>query len=107
MDMKRIRNYLVDKVCCLYVEIKSRNHIDMINRCISSIPQFHKDPLSSTHRLLTRTTPLQHQNPLVLNQNPSFPQPPSVQHPKFISSTPKTPQFHTPSVPHRSMLHAF
>ena len=40
-----------------------------------SIPQFHTDPLSSTHRAHTRTTPFQH--------------------PKSLTSTPKTPHFNT------------
>ena len=46
-----------------------------------STPQFYTDPLSSTNRFHTRTTPFQH--------------PKSVSStPKALSSTPKTPQFH-------------
>ena len=41
----------------------------------NSTTQFHTDPLSSTRRFHTRTTPFQH--------------------PKSLSSTPKSPQFHT------------
>ena len=54
---------------------------------LKSTPQFHTDPLSST------------QPPQFHTKNPSFP-PPSVPHPKPISSDP--PQFHTknPSVQH-------
>ena len=43
---------------------------------LRSIPQFHTDPLNSTHRFHTRTTPFQHT--------------------KSLSSTTKTPQFNTP-----------
>ena len=48
-----------------------------------SSPQFHTDPLSSTHRLHTRTTPFQH--PKSLSSTPMS-----------LSSIPKTPQFHLP-----------
>ena len=60
-----------------------------------STPQFHTDPLGSTHRFHTRTIPFQRS--------------------KSLSSTPKTsqfntkiPQFHTknPSVPHRKSFSA-
>ena len=49
-----------------------------------STPQFHTDPLSSTHQFHFWTTPFQPQ--------------------KSLSSTPKTPQFHPPSVPHQKPL---
>ena len=60
-----------------------------------STPQLHTDPLSSTHRF--------HKGPhLFSTQNPSIQhQKPLSSTSKFLSSTPKTPQFHTknPSVP--------
>ena len=52
----------------------------------NSTPQFQTEPLSSTHRFHTMSTPFQH--------------------PKSLSSTPKTAQFHikNPSVQHRNPL---
>ena len=82
-----------------------------------STPQFNTEPLSSTHRFSTRTTPFQHPKslnstpktpqfntkiPQFHTKNPSFPTPPqyhtknpSVQHQNPSSSTSKTPQSHT------------
>ena len=57
--------------------------------------QFHTDPLSSTHRFNTMTERFQRQNPSVPNQKPLSSTTSSVQHPKFLNLTPKTPQFHT------------
>ena len=74
-------------------------------------PQFHTDPLSSTHRFHTRTTLFQHPNPSVhhqkkhsvQHQNPSVPHQkpvsttsPSVPHQRPLSSTPKILQCRTP-----------
>ena len=50
---------------------------------VMSTPQFHKDPISSTHQFNTRTTPFQHRKSLSST-------------PKSLDSTPKTPQFNTP-----------
>ena len=93
---------------------------------IRSTPQFHTDPLGSTHWFHTRTTPFQHPKllssiqktsllntkiPQLNNKNPSIP-PPLSSTPKtpqitpkipqfntLIISKPKTPQFHTPLSP--------
>ena len=53
----------------------------------TSTPQFHTDPLSSTHRFHTRTTPFQL--------------------PKSLSSTPKSPQFNTESLSSTPKIHQF
>ena len=60
-----------------------------------STPQFNTEPLSSTHRFSTRTTPFQH--PKSLNSTPK-----THQFNTPFSSTPKTSQFNTknPSVQH-------
>ena len=66
-----------------------------------STPQFHKDPLSSTHRFHTRTKPFQH--PKSLDSTPKSLDS-ILETPQFHN---KTHQFHTPfssthaSVPHR------
>ena len=79
-------------------------------RLKGSIPQFHTDPLISTNRFHTRTTPFQHlkslsstpKTPLFHTKNPSVPHQkplswthPSVPHQKLLSSTPKTLRFNT------------
>ena len=63
-----------------------------------SIPQFHKDPLSSTYRFQTTTTSFQHVKSLS-----STPKTPQFNTKISLSSKPKTSQFNTenPSVPHR------
>ena len=64
-----------------------------------STPQFHTDPLSSTHQLHTRTTPFQPEKSL--SSTPKTRQ--------FNTKTPsvqlqKTPQFHpSPEVPHQKL----
>ena len=62
-------------------------------------PQFDTDRLSSTHRFHTRSTPFQH--PKSLSSTPKTPQ-----FHLLLSSTPKAPQFHTknPSVQHSFCL---
>ena len=64
-----------------------------------STSQFHTDPLSSTHRFNTRTTPFKPQNPSVPHQkllsstSPSFPQLPNFLKPIFqiVSGAPELP----------------
>ena len=84
---------------------------------IKSTPQFHRDPLSSTHRFHTKTTPFQQPKSLSstgpLTSTHQFhtkepllisPQNPSVSHRKPLGSTAKTPQFHPPpSVPQQKL----
>ena len=79
-----VRRFLKSITNCTHVQILTFEKLTVnkflcvtpLSYFLRSTPQFHTDPLSSTHRFNTRTTPFQH--------------------PKFLSSTPKTPQFHLP-----------
>ena len=82
----------------------------------SSTPQFHTDPLSSTHRFHIRTTPFSHAKSLSSTpKNPQFntkiPQfhttTPSVSPLKPLSSTPLPPQIHTKNIQFNSKILQF
>ena len=102
--MRIERSFIISCLCAKFLLAKTTSfQLSYLLANLSkklSTHQFHTDPLSSTNRFHTRTTPFQ-QKPLSSTPKSLS----STQKP--LSSTPKTTQFHTKdhSVPHNPLFH--
>ena len=109
--MRIERSFIISCLCAKFLLAKTTSfQLSYLLANLSkklSIHQFHTDPLSSTNRFHTKTTPFQTKNLSVQHQNSSVSQQkPLSSTPKPLGSTLKIPQFHikNPSVLYTSQF---